>query len=197
MACRSLTPSIICHGQSLETSRKPTPTAAAAAVCAASAGTVVSLSFLEKPHFNSLLCSSNEGHVRRPFGSFESGCVKRRGLRRSLSSFVTSAIATPNSVLSEEAFKKLGTGGFSESEIDVSEDEGGFVSEGGEAKSASEDELALSKLGLPQRLVESLGKRGITHLFPIQVCFVPFFLPLPCFIVNFRFGCELLLFIAG
>ncbi|XP_030458657.2 DEAD-box ATP-dependent RNA helicase 3, chloroplastic [Syzygium oleosum] len=168
MACRSLTPSIICHGQSLETAKKPTPTAAAAAVCAASAGPVVSLSFLEKPHFNSLLCSSNEGHVRRPFGSFESGCVKRRGLRRSLSSFVTSAIATPNSVLSEEAFKKLGTGGFSESEIDVSEDEGGFVSEGGEVERASEDELALSKLGLPQRLVESLGKRGITHLFPIQ-----------------------------
>lgn len=90
---------------------------------------------------------------------------------------MTSAIATPNSVLSEETFKKLGTGGFSESEIDVSEDEGGLVYEGGEAESASEDELALSKLGLPQRLVESLEKRGITHLFPIQVCFVPFFLP--------------------
>lgn len=81
---------------------------------------------------------------------------------------MTSAIATPNSVLSEEAFKKLGTGGFSESEVDASEDEGGFVSEGGEAESVSEDELALSKLGLPQRLVESLEKRGITHLFPIQ-----------------------------
>ncbi|XP_030529572.2 DEAD-box ATP-dependent RNA helicase 3, chloroplastic [Rhodamnia argentea] len=172
MACRSLTTSFICHGQSLETSKKPTPTMAA--VSAASASPLVSLSFLEKPHFNSLLCSSSECHVRRPFGSFESGCVKRCGLRRSLSSFVTSAIATPNSVLSEEAFKKLGTRGFSESEIDVSEDEGGFVNEGGEAESASEDELALSKLGLPQRLVESLEKRGITHLFPIQrAVFIP------------------------
>lgn len=81
---------------------------------------------------------------------------------------MTSAIATPNSVLSEEAFKKLGTGGFSESEVDASEDEGGFLSEGGKAERVSEDELALSKLGLPQRLVESLEKRGITQLFPIQ-----------------------------
>ena len=31
------------------------------------------------------------------------------------------------------------------------------------------EELAISKLGLPQRLGESLEKRGITHLFPIQV----------------------------
>ncbi|KAK3415923.1 hypothetical protein EUGRSUZ_H01352 [Eucalyptus grandis] len=171
MACRSLTTSFICHGgQSLETSRKPTPTAAAAAAgsAASAAGAVASLSFSEKPHFNSLLCSSSECHVRRPFGLLESGCVKRCGLRRSLSSFVTSAIATPNSVLSEEAFKKLGTGGFSESEVDASEDEGGFLSEGGKAERVSEDELALSKLGLPQRLVESLEKRGITQLFPIQ-----------------------------
>ncbi|KAL3735432.1 hypothetical protein ACJRO7_024547 [Eucalyptus globulus] len=56
-------------------------------------------------------------------------------------------MATPNSELSEEALKKLGTGGFSESEVDASEDEGGFMSEGGEAESVSEDELALSKLG--------------------------------------------------
>ncbi|KAL3725721.1 hypothetical protein ACJRO7_030707 [Eucalyptus globulus] len=168
MACRSLTTSFICHGQSPETSRKPTPTTAAAASAASAAGAVASLSFSEKPHFNSLLCSSSECHVRRPFGLLESGCVKRGGLRRSLSSFVTSAIATPNSVLSEEAFKKLGTGGFSESEVDASEDEGGFLSEGGKAERVSEDELSLSKLGLPQRLVESLEKRGITQLFPIQ-----------------------------
>jgi len=116
--------------------------------------------------------------------------VKRCGLRRSLRSFVTSAIATPNSVLSEEAFKKLGTGGFSESKVDASEDEGGFVSEGSETESVSEDNLALSKLGLPQRLVESLEKRGITHLFPIQVCFILCFLPLCYLIFSFSTSCE-------
>ncbi|KAJ6762461.1 ATP-DEPENDENT RNA HELICASE RHLE-RELATED [Salix purpurea] len=32
----------------------------------------------------------------------------------------------------------------------------------------SEDELDISKLGLPHRLVQTLQNRGITHLFPIQ-----------------------------
>jgi ATP-dependent RNA helicase DDX21 len=36
------------------------------------------------------------------------------------------------------------------------------------AAAVSQDELALSKLSLPQRLVDVLQKRGITHLFPIQ-----------------------------
>ena len=62
----------------------------------------------------------------------------------------SSAVATPNSVLSEEAFKSLGL-----SDNGSEEDDG--------------EELAISKLGLPQRLGESLEKRGITHLFPIQV----------------------------
>ncbi|KAH0851022.1 hypothetical protein HID58_095089 [Brassica napus] len=61
----------------------------------------------------------------------------------------SSAVATPNSVLSEEAFKSLGL-----SDNGSEEDDG--------------EELAISKLGLPQRLGESLEKRGITHLFPIQ-----------------------------
>ncbi|XP_020594754.1 DEAD-box ATP-dependent RNA helicase 3-like, partial [Phalaenopsis equestris] len=30
------------------------------------------------------------------------------------------------------------------------------------------DELDVSKLGLPEQLVDILQKRGITHLFPIQ-----------------------------
>lgn len=103
----------------------------------------------------------SDGNARRHFG----------GLKGSLSGFVPCAIATPNSVLSEEAFKNLGRGfseedepGVSENEDDASEDEGS----GG----VSEDELAVSKLGLPQQLVETLDKRGITHLFPIQV-FLP------------------------
>jgi ATP-dependent RNA helicase DDX21 len=33
-----------------------------------------------------------------------------------------------------------------------------------------EDQLAISNLGIPPGVVESLAKRGITQLFPIQVC---------------------------
>lgn len=88
---------------------------------------------------------------------------------------ISSAIATSNSVFSEEAFKVL-TGEFSKGsfgeELDV-EEEGEFESEGeglGEAEDegAGEDELHVAKLGLPEKLVESLTKRRITQLFPIQ-----------------------------
>ncbi|PKI55516.1 hypothetical protein CRG98_024128, partial [Punica granatum] len=138
---------------SLELSRKPTPLPAAASPA--------SLPFSDKPHFNSLVTGpgSSEGNARRPpFGGFKG----------SRSGFVPCAIATPNSVLSEEAFKNLGSG-FSEEEEDLEVGEGDdFVSESEGSGGVSEDELAISKLGLPQRLVESLEKRGITHLFPIQ-----------------------------
>ncbi|XP_050379337.1 DEAD-box ATP-dependent RNA helicase 3, chloroplastic isoform X2 [Argentina anserina] len=85
---------------------------------------------------------------------------------RARSVFATQAIATPNSVLSEEAFK--GLGGFSKDSLDSEseyESESEFVEP---AAAASKDELALSKLGLPQRLVDSLERRGISALFPIQ-----------------------------
>lgn len=86
------------------------------------------------------------------------------------SSFVASAVVTPNSsVLSEEAFK--GLGGFGKGSLDVSESEYDDESEGefdAEAGEVDGDELAISKLGLPQKLVETLETRGITHLFPIQ-----------------------------
>ncbi|KAG8061608.1 hypothetical protein GUJ93_ZPchr0003g17128 [Zizania palustris] len=79
------------------------------------------------------------------------------------------AIASPNSVLSEHAFKRL----------QLSDDEGdeyeggayGSDEEGGEAVAAGEadeGELAIAMLGLPDQLVSTLEKRGITHLFPIQ-----------------------------
>ncbi|KAJ1393319.1 RNA helicase, DEAD-box type, Q motif [Sesbania bispinosa] len=75
--------------------------------------------------------------------------------------FVPSAIATPNSssssLLSEEAFKGIGRD-FTQN--DDSETE--------EPSPANVDELDVSKLGLPSRLVDSLQNRGITHLFPIQ-----------------------------
>ncbi|KAF2324096.1 hypothetical protein GH714_006600 [Hevea brasiliensis] len=85
-------------------------------------------------------------------------------------SFVPSAIATPNSILSEEAFKGL-SGRLSDFDGDNDVRSGVYESEtetaGGDSL-PDEDELAISRLGLPQRLVESLEKRGITHLFPIQ-----------------------------
>ncbi|CAA0833559.1 DEAD-box ATP-dependent RNA helicase 3-chloroplastic [Striga hermonthica] len=75
-------------------------------------------------------------------------------------SFVPSAIATSNSsVLSEEAFK--GLGGFG----DVSDGEYGELEED---ESGNMDELDISRIGLPQRLVDTLAKRGIKELFPIQ-----------------------------
>ncbi|GMP63544.1 hypothetical protein CsSME_00025183 [Camellia sinensis var. sinensis] len=79
-------------------------------------------------------------------------------------SFVVSAVATPNSsVLSEEAFK--GLGGFDEDSLEDYESETEPSTSSG---AGSEDELVVSKLGLPRRLVESLHNRGITSLFPIQ-----------------------------
>lgn len=90
--------------------------------------------------------------------------------------WVSSAIATPNSVLSEEAFKGL-TGDFAKGSFGVSDeefDEGEELlfesEEEGEIKISgiSDDELDVARLGLPQKLVESLSKRGITQLFPIQ-----------------------------
>ncbi|ESQ32170.1 hypothetical protein EUTSA_v10003698mg [Eutrema salsugineum] len=74
----------------------------------------------------------------------------------SSSLLIPSAVATPNSVLSEEAFKSLGLSDHDEFDLD------------GNDSSDDAEELAISKLGLPQRLGESLEKRGITHLFPIQ-----------------------------
>ncbi|RWR94471.1 DEAD-box ATP-dependent RNA helicase 3, chloroplastic isoform X1 [Cinnamomum micranthum f. kanehirae] len=77
-------------------------------------------------------------------------------LRISFSRHCPCAIATPNSVLSEEAFKGLGL-----SKDDADDD---YASEA----ASSEDNLAVSDLGLPQQLVDTLQKRGINNLFPIQ-----------------------------
>jgi ATP-dependent RNA helicase DDX21 len=78
------------------------------------------------------------------------------------------AIASPNSVLSEHAFKRLGLGGSDDEddEADYGSDQEGAA---GEALQGDADELAISRLGLPDQLVATLEKRGITHLFPIQV----------------------------
>ncbi|CAA7017200.1 unnamed protein product [Microthlaspi erraticum] len=88
--------------------------------------------------------------------------LRRTRLIHSSSSslLIPSAVATPNSVLSEEAFKSLGLSDHDEYDLDGA----------GSSSDNSDDveELAVSKLGLPQRLGEALEKRGITHLFPIQ-----------------------------
>ncbi|GAB4847782.1 DEAD-box ATP-dependent RNA helicase 3, chloroplastic [Ancistrocladus abbreviatus] len=103
----------------------------------------LALPFSDKPHFSGL----------RAYAT-----TQVRNLR-----FVSSAIATPNSVLSEEAFKglSLGVNDGEEHEEEVFESEG-------EGSGVSGDELDIAKLGLPQKLVDSLQNRGITHLFPIQ-----------------------------
>ncbi|VAI39341.1 unnamed protein product [Triticum turgidum subsp. durum] len=78
------------------------------------------------------------------------------------------AIASPNSVLSEHAFKRLGLGGGSDDEDEegYGSDQEGAAVEG--LQQGDADELAISRLGLPAQLVATLEKRGITHLFPIQ-----------------------------
>ncbi|XP_076903083.1 DEAD-box ATP-dependent RNA helicase 3, chloroplastic-like [Bidens hawaiensis] len=102
-----------------------------------------------KPHFTSIKAQPRPTH-------------------KTSSGFVTSATATPNNILSEKAFE--GFGGFdegnSEDEFydDVSENES-LVGEDG---AGDDDELAITKLGLPKRLVQALEKREITRLFPIQ-----------------------------
>ncbi|KAG0473435.1 hypothetical protein HPP92_015292 [Vanilla planifolia] len=76
---------------------------------------------------------------------------------------VRSAIATPNSVLSEEALKRLGK--FKDrSPLDEEEE----YEPGGRFEKVDSEELDVSKLGLPEQLVNILQKRGITNLFPIQ-----------------------------
>jgi len=125
------------------------------------------------PHFNSLIAKTQL--------SFKHSLI----INNSSSSFSPpSAIASPNSILSEEAFK--GLDGFSDFEADVdagSADVDYASSETEPSSNTSEDELDVSKLGLPHRLVQTLQNRGITHLFPIQVCtsLFSFYLVLVCY----------------
>ncbi|XP_039029290.1 DEAD-box ATP-dependent RNA helicase 3, chloroplastic-like [Hibiscus syriacus] len=97
----------------------------------------ISLPFTFKSQFNALVVG----------GSPLLGCFNH--------SLVPRAVATPNSVLSEQAFEGL----------PLHQDDDVYDSE---SEATNGDELDVSKLGLPQRLVDTLVKRGITHLFPIQ-----------------------------
>ncbi|KAG6728898.1 hypothetical protein I3842_01G000200 [Carya illinoinensis] len=123
---------------------------------------LLSLQLSEKSHFSNVLKAYNSG--QRPF-SFDSSGTLRSGFKQQRFGSIPSAIATPNSsVLSEEAFKGLG-GGFSEDSLDDYYDS---ETEPSSAASVLQEELAIPKLGLPQSLIDTLERRGITHLFPIQ-----------------------------
>lgn len=72
-------------------------------------------------------------------------------------------------MLSDEAFKRLGL--FEKDSLNVGDEDeygSGIERTASPRGRVSDDELDISNLGLPQRLVEALEKRGITQLFPIQ-----------------------------
>ncbi|KAL9429785.1 hypothetical protein AB3S75_031584 [Citrus x aurantiifolia] len=128
---------------------------------ATTSSALLSLPLADKSHFNALIATSS---VAQPLG-FKNGGASGFGFgfKQGLT-FVPSAIATPNTVLSEEAFKRLGEFSENSGSLDGSDGDEDYESQ----TESDEDELAISKLGLPGRLAESLEKRGITHLFPIQ-----------------------------
>ena len=97
------------------------------------------------------------GAVRLRAAAFRCWALRRRGWA------AAGALASPNSVLSEHAFKRLQLGS------DDEDEEGPYGSDADEGFQGDEEELAIARLGLPDELVATLEKRGITHLFPIQV----------------------------
>ncbi|URD79232.1 RNA helicase [Musa troglodytarum] len=129
----------------------------------------------DKPHSCSGLLKVSAAAASKRFGSLCLG-ADRRGSRSRCPTFVPSAVVSPNSVLSEEAFQ--GFRDLSKSSLEEGEEEGydadAYESEEEEEGPFSataghdENELAIASLDLPQQLVSSLEKRGITHLFPIQ-----------------------------
>uniref|UniRef100_A0A7N0TED4 Helicase ATP-binding domain-containing protein n=1 Tax=Kalanchoe fedtschenkoi TaxID=63787 RepID=A0A7N0TED4_KALFE len=96
----------------------------------------------------------------RPLRS-KKALLLRPELRRMRGGVSCSAVAAPESLLSEDFLRGLGGFDGDIMSVDDSDDEdrnGGVTG----------DELEVKRLGLPQRLVESLELRGITQLFPIQ-----------------------------
>ncbi|ONK61416.1 uncharacterized protein A4U43_C08F29680 [Asparagus officinalis] len=126
------------------------------------AGVTLSLPFSDKTHLH--FPSSSPHPLALNSNSNSNASSSLAFSRRRLLPLPLSSIATPNSVLSEEAFKGLGF----ELEEKEEEGEGGYASEDGEEAGGDDDDLAVPKLGLPQKLVDSLLKRGIAELFPIQ-----------------------------
>lgn len=112
---------------------------------------------------NPAASTSSSGAARPRAAAFRCWALRRRGWA------TVAAVASPNSVLSEHAFKRLQLGSDDEDgeEGAYGSDEEGL--EVGEGFQGDEEELAIARLGLPDELVATLEKRGITHLFPIQV----------------------------
>ncbi|XP_057424111.1 DEAD-box ATP-dependent RNA helicase 3, chloroplastic-like [Lotus japonicus] len=90
---------------------------------------------------------------------FSSVLLRTSNLNRTRLRLVSSAVATPNSsvLTAEEAFKGLALDDVNADGYDLAP-----------PTTVSNDELDISKLGLPSELVRSLVNRGITSLFPIQ-----------------------------
>ncbi|KAM7470153.1 hypothetical protein LguiA_008336 [Lonicera macranthoides] len=105
--------------------------------------------------------------ISLPFSSDKSSSSPYPQFRLKNAAVSVSAIVTPNSsVLSEEAFKGLDD--FDRDFAAASDSDSDEYESEAEADVSDDDELAITKLGLPQRLVDSLENRGITQLFPIQ-----------------------------
>ncbi|KAJ4969345.1 hypothetical protein NE237_016046 [Protea cynaroides] len=124
----------------------------------------ISLPVYDKLHQFGGLKASNKG--------FEAAACSLRSLRdaSSVPLFIPNAIATPNSVASGRAFKGLSGLSQSQKTLEVKDEKEDYQPEtrGLGSQERGEDELSIANLGLPTQLVESLEKRGITHLFPIQ-----------------------------
>lgn len=104
-------------------------------------------------------------HSRRTIDSSLHGHVFRILCSQSSSTRRPSAVASPTSVISEEALGRLGlsTGG------GLNLDDGYEEEDRSDFENDDEDQnLAISRLGLPESLVKALNEREITHLFPIQ-----------------------------
>ncbi|GFY94356.1 DEAD box RNA helicase [Actinidia rufa] len=143
MACSSsiIGVSSIYKTHSLNLSRKATATPPLSLTLAA-----------EKPHFSGL--------KPQPISATNRLEAASRSFRRRLRLPISS-------LLSEEAFKRLDR--FDKESLNVSDADYDSEDEATSSGADSEDELAISELGLPQRLVESLESRGLHNFSPFKL----------------------------
>lgn len=134
------------------------------------------LNSVDKEHFLGLPVSKSsakrtiESLIKRECTEFHVHEFTRLPLLRGLKSSTLqncAAVSSPNSIISEEAFKGLdlspGSGLNLSNDYDYEDESGDDV-----VVDSDDEKLDLSSLNLSQELVEALAKRGITHLFPIQ-----------------------------
>lgn len=134
------------------------------------------LNSVDKEHFLGLPVSKSsakrtiESLIKRECTEFHVHKFTRLPLPPGLKSSTLqncAAVSSPNSIISEEAFKGLdlspGSGLNLSNDYDYEDEIGNDV-----VVDSDDEKLDLSSLNLSQELVEALAKRGITHLFPIQ-----------------------------